>query len=111
MNASCPTDCPVILRLADGVYLPPGGWRAVRVTFSEDVLLETFLRGLPMTLREMGDTSGITGPHVVLARLARKYGGAFAPAIFLPGRGWQGGYFVSVRACSQTGHNPAPGGA
>jgi hypothetical protein len=87
----------VILRLADGVYQPPGGGRAYHLEPSEDFVLQAFLRGLPLSQRKLADASGVRHGHKVLARLAAKHGGVFAPCIHLPGKRGAGGYLVAVQ--------------
>jgi hypothetical protein len=49
-----------------------------------------------MPLDELQDQSGLEHAAKVLARLARKYDGAFAPAIRRPGARGRGGYAVLV---------------
>jgi hypothetical protein len=88
---------PTITRIAGGVYQPPGGVFAVRVTASEDWLLQAFLRRPAMSLAELVDQSGVAHAHKVLRALQTKYGGAFASAIRRPGSRGRGGYSVLVQ--------------
>ena len=85
-----------IIRIADGVYLPHGGSFPLAVTDAEDQVLRAFLRRPAMTLDELQDQSGLEHAAKVLARLAQKYDGAFAPAIHRPGARGRGGYAVLV---------------
>jgi hypothetical protein len=85
-----------ITRLAAGVYLPPGGSFPLAVTDAEDQVLNAFLRRPAMPLDELQDQSGLEYAAKVLARLAKKYDGAFALAIRRPGARGRGGYAVLV---------------
>jgi hypothetical protein len=82
--------------VAPRCYAPPGG-RPYRLESSEDAVLQCFLDGVPLSLRELVRRSGVPHAHVVLRRLEGKYGGAFAPAIFRPGKRGNGGYLVALR--------------
>jgi hypothetical protein len=93
-----PTDPPgVIIRVADGVYLPPGARFPVAVTDSEDAVLLAFLLHPAMHSEDLVDQSAVPHAARVLARLETKYGGAFRAAIWRPGRRDAGGYAVLVR--------------
>ena len=102
---------PIILRLADGVYLPPGGRRPLRLEFSENMVLSSFLGRPALTLRELVNRSGVTHASRILARLAAKYDGAFAAAICRPKRRGRGGYFVAVRDAAPTAVHKQAGNA
>jgi hypothetical protein len=88
---------PVIVRVADGCYLPPGAAFPLRVSDSEDLLLLVFVRRPACDLAELQDHSGLPHAARVLGRFAKKYKGAFAPAVSLPGGKGRGGYSVRVR--------------
>jgi hypothetical protein len=87
---------PVITRVADGCYLPPGGDFPLAVTDAEDLVLRAFLRRPAMELPDLIDQTGMGHAGRVLARLLKKYDGAFAPAIRMPGGRGKGGYAVLV---------------
>src|SRR5262245_8320234 len=92
-----PDDGPaVIVRVADGVYLPPRSDFPLAVSDAEDLVLRAFLRRPAMPLGELQDQSGLEHAAKVLARLGQKYDGAFAPAIRRPGARGRGGYAVLV---------------
>ncbi|HKI30285.1 MAG TPA: hypothetical protein VKA46_00235 [Gemmataceae bacterium] len=97
-NLPSPGVVEPIIRIAAGVFLPPGGEGGFPyvATASENDVLGAFLRHSAMTLEELKDVSGRTHAHKVLARLRQKAGGAFAPAIHLPGRRGNGGYAVMI---------------
>jgi hypothetical protein len=90
------TPPPAIVRVADGCYQPAGAAFPLAVTDAEDLVLRAFLRRPAMDLGELIDQTGLEHAGRVLARLAAKYDGAFAPAIRRPGRRGRGGYAVLV---------------
>jgi hypothetical protein len=88
---------PAIVRVADGVYLPPGAPFPVAVTDAEDLVLLAFLRCPAMSLGKLVDESGVPHAARVLARLVAKYSGRFAAAVRRPRRKGNGGYAARVR--------------
>jgi hypothetical protein len=88
---------PVIVRLWEGVYLPPGGGFSVAVDDAEDDVLTAFIERPAMRLPALVDATGHEHAHKILARLTWKYDGRFAPAIRLPGGKGRGGYSVLIR--------------
>ena len=86
-----------IVRVADGCYRPDGAAFPLAVSDAEDLVLSAFLRRPAMSQGDLIDQTGLAHAHKVLARLAAKYGGAFAAAIRLPGKKGNGGYAVLIR--------------
>ena len=80
----------------DGVYLV--GQDTIRVTESEDNVLQAFLEQPAMTKDELIARSGVDKAVDILRalRTKKKYGGVFAAAITIPGGRGQGGYRVQV---------------
>jgi len=103
--APAPRGAEPIVRIAPGVFLPPGPANfPYRVTASESDVLGAFLRYRALFLEELKSVSGRTHAHKVLARLRGKADGAFAAAIRLPRRRGNGGYAVLIREATAADH-------
>jgi hypothetical protein len=67
------------------------------VSEREDTVLQAFLDQTAMDHPTLIERTEYEDAARILRGLAEKYGGAFAPAIFLPGGKGRGGYRVTIR--------------
>jgi hypothetical protein len=91
-----PPTRPVIICLGDRCYQLDGG-EPVSVSQAEDSVLRAFLRTPAMGQKQLIGTSGYEHAVRILRNLVKKYNGALAPAIRLPGKKSASGYYVSIR--------------
>jgi hypothetical protein len=92
-----PADADVIVSLGDRTY-QAGRSAPVVVTEAEDDVLGAFLLAPAYDEEGLCDASGRERAPRILAALATRYGGVFAPAIRRPGKRNAGGYAVRVVA-------------
>ena len=69
----------------------------IRITDSENVVLETLIQFGPLNSTELADKSGYNHAARILRRLRTKYDGLLAPFIHCPGGKSKGGYNTSLK--------------
>ncbi len=96
MRSAEAVEFKTVIAMGNGCYRISDS-RVFRVSEDEDAVLSAFLEFPAMEEKELNTNSGVGRARDVLCDLKRKYGGAFASAIHLPGGKGKGGYHVSIR--------------